>query len=178
MSVRVGAAAPVIPVPAYVPGEAEPRVMSVDDHRGEWVVLMFYPRDFTFVCPTELRALAELEADFFACGARVIAASTDSYWSHRAWFGSEPALAGVRYPVLADSTLALGNAYGVLADDGSALRATIVIDPSGVVRHVSISDQAIGRSPAETLRVIQALQTGDLCPVDWRPGKPTLRLAA
>ena len=122
MSVRVGAAAPVIPVPAYVPGEAEPR--------------------------------------------------------HRAWFGSEPALAGVRYPVLADSTLALGHAYGVLADDGSALRATIVIDPAGVVRHVSISDQAVGRSPAETLRVIQALQTGELCPVDWRPGTPTLRLAA
>jgi alkyl hydroperoxide reductase subunit AhpC len=80
--------------------------------------------------------------------------------------------------VLADTTLALGNAYGVLAADGSALRATFVIDPTGAIRHASVSDQAVGRSPAETLRIVQALQTGELCPVDWRPGKPTLQLAA
>jgi alkyl hydroperoxide reductase subunit AhpC len=80
--------------------------------------------------------------------------------------------------VLADTSLALGGAYGVLEPDGSALRATFVIDPAGVIRHASVSDQAIGRSPGETLRVVHALQTGELCPVDWRPGTPTLRLAA
>jgi alkyl hydroperoxide reductase subunit AhpC len=176
--VRIGSQAPVVPVPAYVPGEPEPRVLPLDAYSGEWVVLFFYPRDFTFVCPTELRAFAELHAEFAAAGARVVAASTDSYWSHRAWYGSEPALAGVRYPVLADTALALADAYGVLEADGSALRATFVIDPQGTIRHGSVSDQAIGRSPAETLRVVQALQTGELCPVDWRPGTPTLRLAA
>jgi alkyl hydroperoxide reductase subunit AhpC len=169
---------PDVPVPAYVPGEAEPCVLSLSAYHGEWAALFFYPRDFTFVCPTELRALAELHDEFAAAGAHVIAASTDSYWSHRAWFGSEPALQAVRYPVLADTTLALGDAYGVLAPDGSALRATFVIDPEGVIRHASVSDQAVGRNPAETLRVVQALQTGELCPVDWRPGTPTLRLAA
>ena len=178
MTVRVGSRAPVVPVPAYVPGDPEPRVMSLSAHRGEWVVLVFYPRDFTFVCPTELRALAELHDEFTAAGAQVIAASTDSYWSHRAWFGSEPALQDVRYPVLADTALALGHAFGVLEADGSALRATFVIDPEGVIRHATVSDPAVGRSPAETLRVLHALQTGELCPVDWRPGTPTLRLAA
>jgi alkyl hydroperoxide reductase subunit AhpC len=153
-------------------------VLSLDAYRGERVALFFYPRDFTFVCPTELRALAELHDEFAAAGVHVIAASTDSYWSHRAWYGSEPALASVRYPVLADTALALGGACGVLEPDGSALRATFVIDPEGTIRHASVSDQSVGRSPAETLRVVQALQTGELCPVDWRPGTPTLRLAA
>ena len=179
MTVRVGTLAPVVPVPAYVPGAPDPHVMSLADLRDEWwAVLMFYPRDFTFVCPTELRALAELHDDFEAAGARVLAASTDSFWSHRAWFGSEPALRDVRYPVLADTAHALGNAFGVLEPDGSALRATYVIDPAGALRHASVSDQSVGRSPAETLRVLQALQTGELCPVDWRPGTPTLQLAA
>ena len=178
MTARVGSQAPFVPVPAYLPGEPEPLVLPLTTFRGEWVVLVFYPRDFTFVCPTELRALAELHEEFAAAGAQIVAASTDSYWSHRAWFGSEPALRGVRYPVLADTAHRLAGAFGVLEDDGSALRATFVIDPEGVIRHASVSDQAVGRSPAETLRVVQALQTGELCPVDWRPGTPTLRLAA
>jgi peroxiredoxin (alkyl hydroperoxide reductase subunit C) len=117
MTVRVGGQARAVPVSAPVPGEPEPQVLSISAFSGEWVVLVFYPRDFTFVCPTELRVPAELEDDFVAAGAQVIAASTDSYWSHRAW------------------------------------------------------------SP-ETLRLLHALQTGELCPVDWRPGTPTLRPAA
>ena len=176
--IRVGTQAPVVPVPAYVPGEHEPQVVSLGEYRGEWVVLFFYPRDFTFVCPTELRAFAELHEAFASISARLVAASTDSYWSHRAWYGTEPALAGVRYPVLADTALELGNAYGVLEPDGSAQRATFVIDPMGSIRYASVSDQSVGRSPAETLRIVHALQTGELCPVDWRPGTPTLRLAA
>jgi alkyl hydroperoxide reductase subunit AhpC len=176
--VRVGTQAPVVPLPAYIPGEPEPCVLSLEAFRGQWVVLFFYPRDFTFVCPTELRAFADMHEEFAAAGAHIVAASTDSYWSHRVWYGSEPALATVRYPVLADTALALGNAFGVLEPDGSALRATFVIDPKGTLRHASISDQSIGRSPSETLRIVQALQTGELCPVDWRPGTPTLRLAA
>ena len=176
--VRVGSQAPAMPVPAYIPGEHEPRMLSLESYRGQWVALFFYPRDFTFVCPTELRALAELHEDFAAASVRVLAASTDSYWSHRAWYSTEPALEAVRYPVLADTALSLGEAFGVLEPDGSALRASFVIDPQGRIRHASVSDQSVGRSPAETLRIVQALQTGELCPVDWRPGTPTLRLAA
>ena len=138
------------------------------------VGLFFYPRDFTFICPTELQAFAELHDSFEAEGAVLLAASTDSFWSHQAWFSSNPSLRGVRYPVLADPAHTLSAAFGVLDPDGAAYRATFIADPDGVLRHVSITDQNVGRNPAETLRVMQALQTGELCPVDWRPGEPTL----
>jgi alkyl hydroperoxide reductase subunit AhpC len=140
-------------------------------------VLFFYPRDFTFVCPTELQAFAELTEEFAAEDAVLVAVSTDSYWSHKAWFESHPLLADVTYPVLADTSHAVSSRYDVLLEDASALRATFVIDPDGIVRHASVSDQNVGRSPAETLRVLQALRTGSLCPVDWRNGQPTLRAA-
>jgi len=178
LSIHVGQPAPVVETEAYVPGVPRALQMSTGDHEGEWVVLVFYPRDFTFVCPTELRGFAELHDDFAEAGARLLAASTDSYWSHRAWFESEPQLRGVRYPVLADGAHRLTAAYGILLDDGSAMRATYIIDPEGVVRHATVSDPSVGRSPAETLRVLHALQTGELCPVDWAPGRPTLTVAA
>lgn len=175
--VRIGNPAPSFEAEAYVPGESEPQRITLERYRGSWVVLFLYPRDFTFVCPTELEAFAALEADFVAEDAVLVAASTDSYWSHKAWFESHPMLAGVSYPVLADTTHALAAAYGVLLEDGSALRATFVIDPDGVLRHASVSDQSVGRSPDETLRVLQALRTGALCPVGWRKGQPTLKAA-
>jgi alkyl hydroperoxide reductase subunit AhpC len=178
MSVQIGAPAPDIQAEAYVPGESAPRRLTLAEYRGSWVVLFFYPRDFTFVCPTELHAFAELDPDFRAEDAVVVAASTDSYWSHKAWFESHPALAGVEYPVVADTTQRLSDAYGVLLEDGSALRGTFVIDPEGVVRYASVVDQNVGRSPDEVLRVLQALRTGELCPVSWRPGQPTLQIAA
>jgi peroxiredoxin 2/4 len=178
MSIQIGRPAPAIPVEAYVPGEPEARVVSVGDFAGHWVVLFFYPRDFTFVCPTELRGFVELGDEFEAAGAQLVAASTDSYWSHRAWFSQDGRLLDVSYPVLADTGHRLADAYGVLLEDGSALRATFVIDPGGVLRHMSVGDQSVGRSPGETLRLLHALQTGELCPADWRPGKPTLALAA
>jgi peroxiredoxin (alkyl hydroperoxide reductase subunit C) len=147
-------------------------------HHDRWIVLFFYPRDFTFVCPTELAAFAELAEDFAAEDADLVAVSTDSAWSHKAWFETHPLLAGVDYPVLADTTQELAAAFGVLTADGSALRGTFVIDPAGVVRHASITDQNVGRSHEETLRVLQALRTGELCPVRWRPGQATLKIAA
>jgi alkyl hydroperoxide reductase subunit AhpC len=177
MTVTVGSTAPAVALEAYVPGEPEPRSVSLADHLGSWVVLFFYPRDFTFVCPTELHAFAALEADFAAEDAVVIAASTDSYWSHQAWFTTHRLLSEVRYPVLADTAHRLADAFGVRCEDGSALRATYVIDPEGVIRHAAVSDQAVGRSVDETLRVLQALRTGALCPVAWRPGQPTLEAA-
>ena len=177
MSVTVGTEAPDFDLEAYVASKPGPQRVGLSDYRGSWVVLFFYPRDFTFICPTELQAFAELEEDFAAEDAALLAVSTDSYWSHRAWFQSNLMLAHARYPILADTSHAVTDAYGLLLEDGSALRATFVIDPEGVVRHISVSDQSVGRSPQETLRVLQALQTGALCPVDWRKGEPTLKAA-
>jgi len=178
MSIHVGQLAPVVETEAYVPGLPEPQRISTAEYPGEWVVLVFYPRDFTFVCPTELRGFAELQGDFAIAGARVLAASTDSYWVHKAWFEGDRQLQHVAYPILADSAHRLSTAYGILLDDGAAMRATYIIDPEGVVRHATVSDPSVGRSPAETLRVLHALQTGELCPVDWVPGRPTLSVAA
>ncbi len=140
-------------------------------------MLFFYPRDFTFVCPTELNAFAQLHPRFEAEEAIVLAASTDSYWSHKAWFETHPLLTSVFYPVIADTAHELSDAFGVLKRDGSALRATYVIDPAGIVRHASVTDQNVGRSPAETLRILRALRTGESCPVGWTPGEATLRAA-
>jgi len=174
MNACVGQAAPEFAAEAYVPGAGDPRTVALCDYAGSWLVLFFYPRDFTFVCPTELEAFAALEEAFADEDAQLVAVSTDSYWSHRAWFESHPMLADVRYPVVADTSQRLAFDYGVLTGDGSALRGTFVVDPDGVLRHASVSDQSVGRSPDETLRVLQALRTGALCPVSWRKGEPTL----
>jgi len=178
MPPSVGTRVPDLALEAYVPGSDQPHKLGVPAYNGVWTVLVFYPRDFTFVCPTELNGFAELHDDFLAEGAAVIAASTDSYYSHKAWFESHSLLAGVRYPVIADPAHQLSRAYGVLDEDGAALRGTFLIDPDGVLRHASVTDLNVGRSPAETLRVLQALRTGELCPVDWRPGVATLSVAA
>jgi peroxiredoxin (alkyl hydroperoxide reductase subunit C) len=174
MSISIGQRVPSTELDSYVPGEPEAHRVSLADYRGGWVVLVFYPRDFTFVCPTELHAFAELAPAFADEDASVIAVSTDSFWSHRAWFQSHPQLEQVGYPALADTAHTLSRAFGVLLEDGSALRGTFVIDPEGVVRHMAVSDQNVGRSSGETLRVLQALRTGELCPVNWRPGERTL----
>jgi alkyl hydroperoxide reductase subunit AhpC len=178
MTAHVGLRAPWIDVEAYRRDADGPLTLTTADLRGGWTVLVFYPRDFTFVCPTELHAFAQLEQEFAEVGAEIVAVSTDSYWSHKAWYETHPALADATYAVAADTTHALTAAYGILAEDGSALRGTFVIDQEGVLRHATVSDRNVGRNPEETLRVLQALQTGDLCPVSWRPGQPTLRIAA
>lgn len=174
MAIQVGERAPHYAVEAYVRGTVGPQGVSLAGERGRWVVLFFYPRDFTFVCPTELQEIARLQGEFERLGAAVLAASTDSFYVHRAWFTSEPRLAGVRYPVIADTTHGLAEEFGVLLEDGASLRATFIIDPEGVVRHQSVSDHSVGRNIGEVLRVLEALQTGELCPVGWVPGEPTL----
>jgi len=138
------------------------------------VVLFFYPRDLTFICPTELQALGALHAEFGREGAAVLAASTDSFFSHKAWYEGDSRLRGIGYPVLADTAQTMSRDYGVLLPDGAALRGTFIIDPEGVVRHIQINDLSVGRSPEETLRTLRALKTGELCPVSWKPGQPTL----
>ena len=158
-------------IPAYK--EEEFKTVSLSDYRGQWLLLLFYPRDFTFICPTELRGFARHEAEFKEANCAIVAASTDSTWSHKAWF--ERDLPEVKYPVLADTNQSLARAYGVLNEaDGSAERGLFIIDPEGVVKYLLVSAGSVGRSVKESLRVLKALQTGDLCPLDWEKGQKTL----
>lgn len=174
MAIRVGKHAPDLKVEAYVRGEHTPRELTLSALRGRWVVLFFYPRDFTFICPTEIAAFAALHGDFEREGATLLGASTDSFYSHKAWFESDPRLVDVAYPVIADTSHRLASAFDVLLEDGAALRGTFVIDPDGVVRHMSVNELDVGRSVEEVLRVLQALKMGELCPVGWRRGQATL----
>lgn len=158
-------------ITAYKAGEGEVKV-SLSDYKGKWLVLFFYPRDFTFVCPTEIREFAKHEKEFSDAGASILAASTDSWWSHKNWFLRD--LAEVNYPVLADTTQEVSRAYNVLADDGAAQRGTFIVDPEGKLRWMAVSDNSVGRSVKETVRSLKALQTGELCPIEWEPGEKTL----
>ena len=171
---RVGLPAPSFQGQAYVSSEI--REVSLDAFRGQWVVLVFYPLDFTFICPTELRAFADDLEKFHVLRAEVVAVSVDSVYSHKAWF--ERDLPEVHYPVVSDITKQIARDYGVLDEArGVALRGTFIIDPEGIVQYQVISAQGLGRSTEETLRSLQALQTGELCPVNWRPGQRTLGVA-
>lgn len=146
---------------------------SLDQYKRKWLVLFFYPRDFTFICPTEIKSFAEHEKDFAAMNCEILGASTDSEWSHKAWF--ERDLPMVQFPVLADTTLAVARAYGVLNEaDGSAERGLFIIDPEQHIRYILISAGSVGRSVKEVLRVLEAIQTGERCPVEWQPGETTL----
>lgn len=174
MSIQVTKPAPEFEVEAYVRGRAQPQRISLAEYRGIWVVLFFYPRDFTFVCPTEIQAFARLEEQFEMENAILLGASTDSYECHKAWYETDPRLQIVAFPVIADTTHRVSEAFGVLYEDGRALRGTFIIDPAGIVRHVLVNDLDVGRSPEETLRTIRALRTGELCPVNWKPGEQTL----
>lgn len=148
--------------------------VNLKDYKGKWVVLFFYPRDFTFVCPTEIQGFAKHYDEFKKIDTEILAASTDSVYSHKAWF--ERDLEGVEFPVLADTSHSLSRDYEVLNEStGEAERGTFVIDPESNLRYVVISDGNVGRSVDETLRVVKALQTGGLCPVDWTPGDATLK---
>lgn len=157
-------------VEAYKAGEFTK--ISLADYKGKYVILFFYPRDFTFVCPTEIRAFAKLEEEFTKANAVIIGASTDSKNSHKAWF--EKDLPEVKYPVLADTTQEVARSYQVLEVDGAAQRGTFIIDPEGILRWMTVSDNSVGRSVQETLRALQALQTGELCPAEWEVGQETL----
>lgn len=151
------------------------RKVSLADYRGRWVVLFFYPGDFTFVCPTEIKGFNRSLTEFDATNAVVLAASTDSRYSHRAWIQSG-ALDTLNYPLLADFTKQTARAYGVLDEEsGTARRGLFIIDPKGVVRHSVIHDDKVGRSVEETLRVLKALQTEELCPLNWKPGDKTIK---
>ena len=171
MTIRVGKHVPDVEATYWQRGAARPKQLSLADFSGKWVVLFFYTRDFTFVCPTELRAFADLSKEFEGLGAMVIGASTDSYFSHNAWFEQDDTLNGVNFPIIADTSHQISEMFGVLLEDGSALRGTFIIDPDGVLRHMAVNEIDVGRNVGETLRLLQALQSGELCRAGWRPGQ-------
>jgi alkyl hydroperoxide reductase subunit AhpC len=149
----------------------------IDDrsHAGRWRVIFFYPKDFTFVCPTELAGFGRLAQEFERRNAVLLGASTDSEYAHLAWRQSHPDLKELPYPLLSDLKRELAGALGILdREEGVCLRATFIVDPEGVIRFAGANDLAVGRDPREVLRVLDALQTGELCACSREPGGPTL----
>jgi peroxiredoxin (alkyl hydroperoxide reductase subunit C) len=152
--------------------------VSLADYKGKWLVLFFYPMDFTFVCPTEIIAFSDRINDFKEIDAEVLGVSTDSKFSHKAWIETpveKNGLGGIGYPLAADQTLKVSRDYDVLIEEeGVALRGLFIIDPDGILQYQVIHNLNVGRNVDETLRVIQALQTGGRCGANWRPGQGNL----
>lgn len=154
------------------------REVSNQTYQGKWVVLFFWPKDFTFVCPTEIEGFAKLNAQFEEREAQVLGASIDSEFVHLAWRKNHEALTGLPFPMIADVKRELASALGVLdRNEGVAQRATFIIDPEGVIRFVMVTDLNVGRNPAEVLRILDALQTDELCPCNWKKGEETLKVS-
>jgi len=167
----IGQPEPAWKAVAYVKGDQ--KEIGNQDFKGKWHVLYWYPLDFTFVCPTEIKGFQSLLSDFRDDGTEVIGVSTDSFFSHKAWFADRKTFPeDITHPVLADTNHAVSRAFGVLKEDqGIAYRATVVIDDKGIIRSVSQNDLSVGRSPMEILRTVQALQSGGLCGADWKKGQ-------
>jgi peroxiredoxin (alkyl hydroperoxide reductase subunit C) len=184
--VRIGETVPDYEFEIY--HKDDNKTVKFSDYRGKWVVLMFYPGDFTFVCPTELEDMAKLYPEFQKINAEVISFSTDTVWVHKAWHDTSPAIGQVTYPMGSDPSGKISYAFGTLieggdlihtADEGQTLRGTFVIDPAGVLRTMEVHDNAIGRRAADTLRKVKAAQyvethPGNVCPANWEEGDDTL----
>ncbi len=157
--------------------------LKLSDYKGKWVVLFFYPLDFTFVCPTEILAFSDAKAQFDAVGAQVIGVSVDSAFTHLAWMNTsrkEGGIQGLTYPLVADLNKSIARDYGCLIEEaGIALRGLFIINPEGKVAAATVHDLPVGRSTDETLRVIKAFQYvakhGEVCPANWNDGKDTMK---
>jgi len=178
----VGQPAPFFKAQALQPDESF-REVSLDEFKGKYLILFFYPLDFTFVCPTEIVAFSEAAAKFKAINAEVVACSVDSEFSHLAWVKTprkQGGLGKMNIPILADITKQISRDYGVLLEkDGIALRGLFVIDPQGVLQQITINNLPVGRNVDEALRLVQAFQFheahGEVCPANWNPGAKTMK---
>ncbi len=170
---------PAFNLPAFVDGEF--KNFSNEDIKGQWAIFMFYPADFTFVCPTELADMAEKYEQFKSMGVEVFSVSTDTHFTHKAWADASETIRKIKYPMLADHTGAFAQALGVLnEDEWQAYRGTFVVDPNGLIKLVEIQDNAIGRNADELLRKVEAAQfvashDGEVCPAKWKKGEATLK---
>lgn len=151
--------------------------ISNENYRGKWLVVFFYPKDFTFVCPTEIKAFGELNNQFKERDAQVLSASVDSEFVHLAWKQNHPDLKNLPFPMLADVKRELSSNLGILdPNEGVSQRATYIVDPDGIIRFVYVTDLNVGRSPKEVLRVLDGLQSDELCPCNWEKGKETIKI--
>ncbi len=156
--------------------------ISLSDYKGKYVLLFFYPLDFTFVCPTEIIAFSDAVGEFEKRNCQVLGVSIDSHYTHLAWIKtprSEGGLGHLAYPLISDLTKKISTDYGVLLEAGIALRGLFLIDQKGIIRHITINDLPLGRSVDEALRVLDALQyyekNGEVCPANWKPGAPAFK---
>lgn len=179
-SLRVGQVAPDFTATAV--SDQEFKEIKLSNYRGKYVVLFFYPLDFTFVCPTEITAFSDRYAEFSQLNAEVLGVSVDSAFSHLAWIQTDRKSGGVgdlNYPLVSDIKKEISTAYNVLTEEGIALRGLFIIDKDGVIQHATINNLAFGRSVDETLRVLQAIQyvqshPDEVCPAGWQPGEKTM----
>lgn len=181
MSVLVTKEAPAFTAKAVMP-DLSFKDISLSDYRGKYVVLFFYPLDFTFVCPTEIIAFSDAADQFEALGVQVLGCSVDSHYTHLAWRNvprNQGGLGDIRYPLIADLDKKISTAYDVLLPGGVALRGLFLIDKQGLVRHQVVNDLPLGRSVDEALRMVKALQFneqhGEVCPANWKEGSATIK---
>jgi len=176
---RIGDKVPEFETDAYHNGEL--KKVNLSDFRGEWLIMMFYPADFTFVCPTELQEMAENYDKVKEIGGEVLSISTDTMYVHLAWHDSSPAVGKVKFPMLADPSGKISKAFDTYNEsNGLSWRATFIIDPEGILKHMEIHDNSIGRSATEIIRRLQAAKfvsenPGLVCPASWKPGEDTMK---
>lgn len=172
MSIKIGSVVPDFNASAYMPN-GEIKNIKLSDYKGKWVVVFFYPLDFTFVCPTEIQGFHKQNGAFTTANAQVLAVSTDSAYSHKAWVAN--GLGKVDFPIIGDTNHEVSRLFGVLIEEkGIALRGTFLINPEGRVVSSTVNELSVGRSVDETLRTLGAFQTGGLTPCEWKPGQKTL----
>jgi peroxiredoxin (alkyl hydroperoxide reductase subunit C) len=153
------------------------KTITNDDYAGKWKIYFFWPKDFTFVCPTEIAAFGKLNKEFQDRDAQVLGGSTDSEFVHHAWRTHHADLKDLPFPMLADIKRELTGQLGIIDENaGVAQRATYIVDPDGVIRFAYVTDLSVGRNPQEVLRVLDALQTDELCPCNWQKGQETLHV--
>lgn len=173
----VGEKFPSFELTATVSTDATKAFTTITDqsYSGKWKVYFFWPKDFTFVCPTEIAAFGDMNREFKDRNAQILGCSIDSEYVHLAWRDNHPSLKDLPYPMLSDIKRDLCEQLGILdLKAGVAQRATFIVDPEGIIRFVYVTDLAVGRNPQEVLRVLDALQTGELCPCSWQKGQETI----
>ena len=176
----VGDKLPAFKVKATVSNDLNNAFADIDNdtYKGKWLVLFFYPKDFTFVCPTEISGFARHNQAFVDRDAQLLTGSTDSEFVHHAWRTHHKDLNALPFPMLADVKRELTGALGILdKDEGVAQRATFIVDPDGIIRFVYVTDLSVGRCPSDVLRVLDALQPDELCPCNWKQGDEVLKAA-
>jgi len=175
----IGDKFPQFKLKATVSTNLDTAFVDIDNatYQGKWTCVFFYPKDFTFVCPTEIKGFADVNQQFLDRDCQLLTGSTDSEFVHLAWRKDHKDLRELPFPMLADIKKELVSALGILTDEGVAQRATFLVDPEGIIRFVYVTDGSVGRNPAEVLRVLDALQTDELCPCNWKQGDEVLKAA-